>query len=68
MEILHFPIEAEAMMRFSLRMVGALLQRQPKGEIRDYDVSWSVVLDRGLKSRVCGAELIGIEKENLCSR
>ena len=66
-EILQFPIRTEAMDAFFTQDGRRLLVTTAEGEVRDYDVSWSVVLDRDLKSRVCRAKLLGIDKENLCS-
>jgi WD40 repeat protein len=66
-EILQFPIGAEAMDAFFTADGRRVIATTSEGEIRDYDVSWSIVLDRGLKSRVCSVKLVGIDSEKLCS-
>jgi WD40 repeat protein len=67
-EILQFRIGTEAVDAFFTQDGRRVLVTTAQGEVRDYDVTWSVVLDRDLKSRVCRAKLPGIDKANLCSR
>ncbi len=66
-EILQFLIGTEAMDAFFTRDGRRILVTTAEGEVRDYDVSWSVALDSDLKSRVCKDKLNGIDKEELCS-
>jgi hypothetical protein len=52
-EILQFPIGTEAMDAFFTEDGRRILVTTAEGDVRDYDVSWSMVLDHDLKSRVC---------------